>query len=183
MAMRQMPPCQVQPACWGWLTAWDCAVIRRVDAEQKGFNRQCRQQGQGAELVAAQLAAAAAAMLKGGWLDSGQEERGAFFAEVAALSHGASPATRRTGIRVLEARGTPSRAHQHERSQTPNTAGTCKLHERHLVCECPAMRPVRDRHPALFSPAKSTMAVAPGGACTLAHSPLPLLQFTFSWTQ
>ena len=37
----------------------------------------------------------------------------------------------------------------------------CNLHalhdERHLVFECPAMQCVRDRYPALFSPAKNTM--------------------------
>ena len=37
----------------------------------------------------------------------------------------------------------------------------CTLHaihdEKHLVLECPAMQPVRDRYPALFSPACSTM--------------------------
>ena len=39
----------------------------------------------------------------------------------------------------------------------------CNLHmhalhdERHLVFECPAMQCVRDRHPALFSPANNTM--------------------------
>ena len=32
------------------------------------------------------------------------------------------------------------------------------LHDgRHLVFECPAMQCVRDRYPALFSPAKNTM--------------------------
>ena len=37
----------------------------------------------------------------------------------------------------------------------------CNLHalddERHLVFECPAMQCVRDRYPALFSPATNTM--------------------------
>ena len=37
----------------------------------------------------------------------------------------------------------------------------CTLHaihdERHLVLECPAMQPVRDHYPALFSPGLSTM--------------------------
>ena len=31
------------------------------------------------------------------------------------------------------------------------------MHERHLVFECPATQCVRDRYPALFSPAKNTM--------------------------
>ena len=39
----------------------------------------------------------------------------------------------------------------------------CNLHavhdERHLVFECPAMQCVRDRYPALFGPAKSTMVL------------------------
>ena len=34
--------------------------------------------------------------------------------------------------------------------------------ERHLVSACPAMQPVRDRHPALYSPARHTMQLLMG---------------------
>ena len=42
--------------------------------------------------------------------------------------------------------------------QWASTAPCMPIHdERQLVLECPAMQPVRDHHPALFSPACSTM--------------------------
>ena len=51
-----------------------------------------------------QLTATIAAVLKRGWLDSSQQERHAFFAEVeaAVAVHAGSAAARRVGVKILE---------------------------------------------------------------------------------
>lgn len=62
-----------------------------------------RQLDGGSDVVTAQLIAAVASLLKRGWLESGKEERNAFFAELEAIvaSSGSKGPARRAWARIL----------------------------------------------------------------------------------
>ena len=62
-----------------------------------------RQLDGGSDMVTAQLIAAVASLLKRGWLESGKEERNAFFADLEAIvaSSGSKGSTRRAWARIL----------------------------------------------------------------------------------